>query len=94
MNNKPSIKRVCVYAASSQLIHQQYFDESKLLGKILAQNNIEVQYGGGYTGCMGALADSMLEHNGSIIGISIESFLSLKEFYQNLWMTPNGDIQK
>ena len=42
---------------------------SKILGKILAINNITTVYGGGNTGMMGDLANSCLEHNGKIIGV-------------------------
>lgn len=47
------------------------------LGKILAQNNIKLIYGGAAIGVMGAIADSCLEAGGTVVGIMphfMESF--------------------
>ena len=53
--------KITIYCASSSEIHQNYFDHAKELGKLLSQINCVVTYGGGATGLMGILADSMLE---------------------------------
>ncbi|WKN44518.1 TIGR00730 family Rossman fold protein [Tunicatimonas pelagia] len=63
------INRVCVYCASSAKIDQKYFDATERLGKQLVTNQIEVVYGGGAVGLMGKLADTVLEHDGEVIGI-------------------------
>ena len=39
------------------------------LGKLLAQNEITLVYGGGHVGLMGILADSVLQNNGKVIGV-------------------------
>ena len=38
-------------------------------GKILAENEIRLVYGGGSIGLMGALANAVLEHGGDVTGI-------------------------
>jgi len=48
------------------------------LGKILAQKNIGVVYGGAKIGLMGAVADGALSEKGEVIGV-IPDFLQTKE---------------
>lgn len=63
------LQHVSVFCASSQKVDQAYLEAARSLGKILARNNIAVNYGGGATGLMGSLADAMLKENGQIFGI-------------------------
>lgn len=63
------IKKVCVFCASSPRIDEIYFRDAAILGKILAENNIELNYGGGAVGLMGKLADAVLENGGIVNGI-------------------------
>lgn len=79
---KMDIRKVCVYCASSDKIADHYFELSKSLGKLFAQNNIEVVFGGGSKGLMGSLADSMLQHNGKITGI-MPKFMREVEWQHN-----------
>ncbi len=39
------------------------------LGKLLAQGNLKIIYGGGNKGIMGAVANASLSHGGAVIGI-------------------------
>lgn len=64
-----SIQNICVYCASSTQIQAAYFDAADRLGKILAGLNINLIYGGGATGLMGRVADSVLESGGKVTGI-------------------------
>jgi uncharacterized protein (TIGR00730 family) len=64
-----SIKKVCVFCASSPGIDKIYFRDAELLGKIFLENNIHVIYGGGAIGLMGHLADTMVSGKGKITGI-------------------------
>jgi len=61
--------QVCVYCASSAKIHQDYFKATDLLAKELVKNDFSVVFGGGSSGLMGQLADSVLEAGGNIKGI-------------------------
>ncbi|MCW3806735.1 TIGR00730 family Rossman fold protein [Plebeiibacterium marinum] len=63
------IKRVCVFCASSSKVKECYTKDAVLLGKILAQKGIGMNYGGGAVGLMGAIADSMLLNRGDVTGI-------------------------
>lgn len=62
-------KRVCVFCASSDLSDKIYLDSAFRLGEILAENSIEVSYGGGMAGCMGKLADGALSKGGKVYGV-------------------------
>ncbi|CAO3672882.1 unnamed protein product [Rhizopus stolonifer] len=44
------------------------------LGKLLAENNIRLVYGGGSVGLMGTVAKSVLEHGGQALGVVPEVF--------------------
>lgn len=61
--------KVCVYAASSPMIAPIYFEATQQLAKALVQEQVGVVYGGGATGLMGQLADTILEEGGQIKGI-------------------------
>ncbi len=63
------INKVTVYCASSDKVAPKYFDAAEALGKLCANNDIEVIFGGGGKGLMAKLADSVLQHEGQITGI-------------------------
>jgi uncharacterized protein (TIGR00730 family) len=48
------------------------------LGVSLAQNNIEIVYGGGSIGLMGAMADAALKQNGSVVGVIPEFMVEME----------------
>lgn len=61
--------QVCVYCASSGHIHPDYFEATARLAHLLVQNEVKVVFGGGSSGLMGQLADSVLAAGGQIKGI-------------------------
>jgi uncharacterized protein (TIGR00730 family) len=63
------VKTVCVYCAASAKANQVYLSAAEELGKCLSEHHVHCVYGGGHVGLMGALADSMIKHNGEITGI-------------------------
>jgi uncharacterized protein (TIGR00730 family) len=63
------LRKVCIFCASSPGIDRVFFDDAAILGKILAENKIQVVYGGGKAGLMGQLADTILSYGGSITGV-------------------------
>jgi uncharacterized protein (TIGR00730 family) len=64
--------QVCVYCASSGQIHSDYFEATAKMAKDFAENGVSVVFGGGSSGLMGQLADSILEAGGTIKGIMPE----------------------
>jgi len=73
---------ICVYCASSTQIHSDYFQAADKLGKILAEANITLIYGGGATGLMGQVADSSLAAGGKVTGI-IPQFMCDEKWEHN-----------
>lgn len=63
------MKTVCVYCASSPSIREVYFEATKRLAGYLVEEGFEVIFGGGGTGLMGQLADTVLERGGKITGV-------------------------
>jgi uncharacterized protein (TIGR00730 family) len=63
------MQTICVYCAASTRIKPQYFEATARLGKILADANLSVVFGGGSSGLMGQLANSMLAAGGKITGV-------------------------
>lgn len=61
--------KICVYCASSAKIDKSYFQATERLAKDFVAKNITVVYGGGATGLMGQLADTIIEEGGKIKGI-------------------------
>ena len=70
--------KVCVFCGASSKIHQDFLDIAYETGQLLAKNDIEVIFGCGAFGMMGALADGVLENNGKITGV-IPHFLFERE---------------
>ena len=62
-------RRVSIFCASSAKVNGSYMDAAKRLGRILSEEGIAANYGGGAVGLMGVLADSMMENGGSVRGI-------------------------
>lgn len=70
------MKKIAVYCGSSDKIEKSYLDAAYDLGKLMAQKNIGLVYGGGKTGLMGKVADGAMENEGEAIGITVEHFSS------------------
>lgn len=72
------IKNVCVYCGSSPGNDPVYLEAAQAFGRILADENIGLVYGGGGIGLMGALARATLDAGGRVTGI-IPDFLVARE---------------
>ena len=60
---------ICVFGASSSNIDHKYTEEAFELGALLAENNMELVFGGGAVGLMGAVAAGATAQGGRITGI-------------------------
>ncbi|NEU32628.1 TIGR00730 family Rossman fold protein [bacterium LRH843] len=72
------MKTLAVFCGSRNGASDVYLEGAKKLGKELAKRKITLVYGGASVGLMGAVADSVLEANGKVIGV-IPDFLDKKE---------------
>lgn len=62
-------KSICVYCASSSRVDECYTHAAYLLGKLIAQKNMQLITGGGVQGLMRAVEDGALEANGIVTGV-------------------------
>ncbi|MCI0750922.1 MAG: TIGR00730 family Rossman fold protein [Flammeovirgaceae bacterium] len=67
-----------VFCGSSKGNNTAYAEAAETLGSLMAKNGHTLVYGGGNIGLMGILADSVLNHGGSVIGV-IPGFLMQRE---------------
>jgi uncharacterized protein (TIGR00730 family) len=64
-----SITSLAVFCGSRNGTDGVYAEHARQLGKIMAENNIGMIYGGGSTGIMGIVADEVMQHKGKVTGI-------------------------
>ena len=78
MVSMTKIKSLCVYCGAATGDDSIYLEAAMELGRLLAQENIRLIYGGGGVGLMGATARACAEAGGHVTGI-IPDFLIGKE---------------
>jgi len=92
-----TIRTVCVYCGSGPGTNPRFIEAAKALGKVFAENDVRLVYGGGSLGMMGAVATSVLDHGGRVTGI-IPDFLTSRENaltrVQELIVTPDMHERK
>lgn len=91
------IKRVAVYAASSSQVSSEYIDAAAELGRTLAAEGIEIVYGAGKVGLMGALADAALDAGGKVTGVIPQFMVDngwCREKLTNLIVSPDMHTRK
>jgi uncharacterized protein (TIGR00730 family) len=64
-----NMKSLAVYCSSSDVIHQDYFIAAQKLGKLMAQNDFQLVYGGGMVGLMGEVARHVKSNGGQTLGV-------------------------
>ena len=69
-----TIKKICVFCASSPNLSQDYLDSARHLGNTIAEKGFSLVYGGGKCGLMGEVAKGALEKDGYVLGVT-PSFL-------------------
>lgn len=72
------ISSICVYCGSQPGDDPAYRQAARVLGRAMAENGIDLIYGGGTRGLMGAVADAVMLNGGKAVGI-IPEFLMDKE---------------
>jgi len=83
---------ICIFCGSRPGVNSAYVEAARAMGRLLAERDITLIFGGGMTGIMGALADAVLEHGGRAVGVIPESMNVPKVVHENLTdliVTPN-----
>ena len=63
------MKSICVYCGSTDKMHPAYQEAAWEMGATIAARGMQLIYGAGSTGLMGAVADGALEAGGEVIGV-------------------------
>lgn len=69
---------ICVFCGSGMGRNPIYADAARTLGRLMAQHQSTLIYGGGNIGLMGTVADAVMDGGGKVIGV-IPDFLMQKE---------------
>ncbi|NVO84209.1 LOG family protein [Hymenobacter terrestris] len=72
------MKSVAVYCGSATGTNPAYQRQAEEMGRLLAERDLTLVYGGGRVGLMGVVADSVLAHGGKVVGV-IPDFMMGKE---------------
>lgn len=75
---------VAVYCGSRLGSNPIYEQTARELGKALVKAGLGLVYGGASIGCMGAVADGVIENNGVAVGVIPEFMLSHEVAHENL----------
>jgi len=60
---------LCVYCGSSNAVAPEHLGAAEALGRLAAQQKVDIVFGGGRVGLMGAVADGALAEGGWVVGI-------------------------
>ncbi len=92
-----NMKTVCVYCGSSDKMGEDYLLYARQMGAAIARRNLNLAYGAGSTGMMGAVADGALEAGGQVVGIIPEMFATpalMHTHLTHLEIVPNMHVRK
>jgi hypothetical protein len=64
---------ICVFCGSADGLEPRFLQAASSMGALLARRKIQLVFGGGKTGMMGAVADGALHMGGTVIGIVPEN---------------------
>jgi uncharacterized protein (TIGR00730 family) len=62
-------RALCVYCGAQNRVAPHFLEAGKRFGKLMAENDITLVYGGGDCGMMGAVANSVLTNGGKVVGV-------------------------
>lgn len=78
------LRRICVFTGSSPGSRSEYLDAARALGRALVERNYGLVYGGANVGLMAAIADTVLEHHGHVVGVIPESLVEKEVVHRGL----------
>lgn len=79
-----SVQSVCVFCGSNAGRRPQYVEAARETARVLTANGIDIVYGGGHVGLMGALADEALARGGRVVGVIPEHLMRPEVAHQRL----------
>lgn len=77
-------KSLCVFCGASNNVDSKFLEMGSAFGALLAQRGINLVYGGGDCGMMGAVATAVMAHGGHATGVFPKSLRGLEKEQQGL----------
>lgn len=81
------MKNIAVFCGSATGNREIYIAKTYQLGKLFVKNDYSLVYGSGNVGLMGVLADSMLEENGTVIGVIPQRLVDVEVAHKHITQT-------
>lgn len=78
------MKKLCVFCGSADGLSPAYLSMATKLGELMAKKEIALVYGGASIGVMGAIANSVLAHGGTVIGVIPKAIVDLEIAHKGL----------
>lgn len=79
-----NIKAIAVFCGSKTGSNPLFEEHTRQLGALLAKKNINIIYGGGNRGLMGAVANAALDNGGNVTGIIPELLNAQEHMHETL----------
>ena len=73
------MKSITVYCSASSSLDEAYYETAEVVGRTLAERGIEMVYGGGGVGLMGAAARSCKAAGGTVTGVITEHLMTMEQ---------------
>jgi len=80
----PAIHSVCVFCGASRGRDPRYAAAAAAVGRRVAERGIQLVYGGGRLGLMGAVADAALKAGGRVVGVIPRGLVDRELAHPNL----------
>lgn len=78
------INSVCVFCGAQNAVPKPHLDAGAEFGKMLADRNMKLVYGGGDCGVMGAVANATMKNGGWVTGVFPLSLKNIENEHQSL----------
>lgn len=78
------LRRVCVFCGSNAGVRPEYCLAAQALGRELVRRDLGLVYGGASIGCMGAVADAVLEAGGEVVGVMPQNLIEKEIAHKGL----------
>lgn len=89
-----SIKAIAVFCGSSFGANPIYKKDAEMLGKLIAEKNINLVFGGGNVGLMGAVSRAAVKNNGKVYGVIPKRIADMVESTEGIELSVVEDMHQ
>ena len=82
--NITSKNSIGVFCGASDSVEERWLGIATILGKLIAQQDLRLVYGGGRLGLMGRVADACLDSGGEVVGVITEKLNRIEVAHDRL----------